>query len=117
MQPSPAPATGSARPTNLCVKHGSNGRTAEPLVEATPEVVRKIALLCVHQCGLDAGSVQVAVRPSSDSSGFESGQIVEIAVLGGTLTDELGTGAKLTSLIHRTLRSTEAIRSVRVTFV
>lgn len=115
MQPS-APATSPARPTNLCVKHGSDGRTAEHLVEAPPEVVRKIALLCVHECGLAAGSAQVAVRSSSDSSGFESGQIVEVAVLGGTLSDELGTGAAITSLIHRTLRSTGAIRSVRVTF-
>ena len=129
MVPSSAVANGADRPLNLCLKHGSTTSDVGQKSEAPVEVVRKIALLCaqrfVQQSLMAEGTLQVVVRPPdrSEHLGMDfgqqanSGQIVEVAVLGGSVSDELGTGAAITSLIHRTLRSTWAIRSVRVTFI
>lgn len=123
MVPSPQRSEDS-RPARLCVKHGSGATHAGPGSEVPAEVVRKIALLCAqqfipHPTGDDA--IDVVVRPAERqdaNSGWNEpwGQIVEVAVLRGTVDDELRAGAAITSLIHHTLRSTGAIRSVRVTF-
>ena len=80
------------------------------------EAARKIALLCLVRSGMSVPDECVQIRQSTGAPHTIEIDMADAAIPAGSLTDRLGTGAKIAALIHQTLRPAGQIGMVRIRF-